>query len=87
MRLKIKILGTRTREKEAERRQETVVRHANVRRRGSERKRMETETNHTEASIDSGRRSNDLRQTARVVERGEGLPWVKSTYRLRSCAA
>lgn len=44
MRLKIKILGSRAREGEAERPQETVLRHANVRRRGSERKRIETET-------------------------------------------
>lgn len=51
--------------------------------RSGKKKNRQTEKRITKASIDSGRRSNDLRQTARE-SRGGRFPWVKSTYRLRS---
>lgn len=56
--------------------------------RGGKKKNRQTEKRITKASIDSGRRSNDLRQTARELKGqgrgGERFPRVKSTYRLRS---
>lgn len=55
--------------------------------RGGKKKNRRTEKRITKASIDSGRRSNDLRQTARELKgqgRGRRFPRVKSTYRLRS---
>lgn len=55
--------------------------------RSGKKKNRQTEKRITKASIDSGRRSNDLRQTARESKgegRGGRFPRVKSTYRLRS---